>query len=162
MPSLPNPRHELFAQALADRQTADKAYVLAGYKANRGNASELNRDERIVNRVAEILNQRERKVTAATERAINRMAITKADVMQMLLDDRQFAYEQGQPAAAITAVKLLGQEIGMFIERKHVTRSSSFAEMDFDQLLAIAQGRAPAPQIEHQVETTDVTDVSED
>jgi phage terminase small subunit len=54
----------------------------------------------------------------------------------------------------------IGKEIGMFIDRKHITRSSSFAEMDFDQLLAIAQGRAPAPQIEHS--TTDVSSVEPD
>jgi phage terminase small subunit len=54
----------------------------------------------------------------------------------------------------------IGKEIGMFIDRKHITRSSSFAEMDFDQLLAIAQGRAPAPQIEHS--TTDVPSVELD
>jgi hypothetical protein len=69
----------------------------------------------------------------------------------------EFRYEG---AVANRALELLGKEIGMFIDRKHITRSSSFAEMDFDQLLAIAQGRAPAPQIEHS--TTDVSSVEPD
>jgi hypothetical protein len=69
----------------------------------------------------------------------------------------EFRYEG---AVANRALELLGKEIGMFIDRKHITRSSSFAEMDFDQLLAIAQGRAPAPQIEHSA--TDVSSVEPD
>jgi phage terminase small subunit len=32
-----NPRHECFAQALAQGKTANEAYALAGYKANEGN-----------------------------------------------------------------------------------------------------------------------------
>jgi phage terminase small subunit len=35
MPTLRNARHERFAQELAIGKTADAAYVLAGYRANR-------------------------------------------------------------------------------------------------------------------------------
>jgi hypothetical protein len=35
MPTLQNPRHERFAQELVIGKTADAAYVLAGYRANR-------------------------------------------------------------------------------------------------------------------------------
>jgi hypothetical protein len=52
--TLTNPRHELFAQHLASGKTAKEAYVLAGYKPNRGNAAELNAKQSISNRVAEI------------------------------------------------------------------------------------------------------------
>jgi len=54
MPILPNARHESFAQALAKGKTADEAYVLAGFKANRGNAARLNANESIRNRVQEL------------------------------------------------------------------------------------------------------------
>jgi hypothetical protein len=39
MGPLANQRHECFAQALAQGKSAAEAYVLAGYKANAGNAS---------------------------------------------------------------------------------------------------------------------------
>ena len=42
VPTLHNPRHERFAQELAAGDTADAAYVLAGYQENRSNAARLN------------------------------------------------------------------------------------------------------------------------
>ena len=41
MRPLANQRHERFAQTLAGGKTATAAYVLAGYKANDGNASRM-------------------------------------------------------------------------------------------------------------------------
>ena len=55
MGPLANQRHERFAQALAEGKTAAEAYVLAGYKANDGNASRLKGNERISARVQEIV-----------------------------------------------------------------------------------------------------------
>ena len=55
MPILKNPRHERFCQALAKGETADQAYVTAGYKENRGNAARLKAKQNVLNRVAEIL-----------------------------------------------------------------------------------------------------------
>src|SRR5580700_1325406 len=54
MPTLQNPRHERFAQELATGKTADAAYVLAGYRANRSNAARLSASRDTQNRVAEI------------------------------------------------------------------------------------------------------------
>lgn len=51
---LANPKHELFALERAKGATVDEAYVLAGYKANRGNAARLNANESVQARVAEI------------------------------------------------------------------------------------------------------------
>ena len=47
MGPLTNQRHERFAQAWAEGKTATEAYVLAGYKANDGNASRMKGNERI-------------------------------------------------------------------------------------------------------------------
>ena len=54
MPTLQNPRHERFAQELATGKTADAAYALAGYRANRSNAARLSGSGDIQKRVAEI------------------------------------------------------------------------------------------------------------
>lgn len=52
---LKNLRHERFAQELALGKTADEAYQLAGFEANRGNASRLKANESVQARVAEIV-----------------------------------------------------------------------------------------------------------
>lgn len=74
MPALSNPKHERFAQALAKGETADAAYVLAGYEENRGNATRLKANESVEARVAEIL-----------ERAATRAEITVASISDRLL-----------------------------------------------------------------------------
>ena len=78
MPALTNAKHERFAQELAKGKTADDAYVEAGYKPSRANASTLRTKQNISARVAELL-----------ERAAARLA-TKSNVS---------ALSQGHPAA---------------------------------------------------------------
>jgi phage terminase small subunit len=81
MPILTNPRHERFAQALAQGKTADEAYVLAGYAANRGNSATLKKKQTIQNRLSELLERRDAVEAQATERAIAKLAITKESVL---------------------------------------------------------------------------------
>ena len=73
MPVLDNPRHELFAQALASGKSATEAYTAAGYTDNDGNASRLKGNERIAARVTEIL-----------EKAAERVEINAANVLAEL------------------------------------------------------------------------------
>lgn len=54
MPVLANAKHERFAQELAKGKTADEAYQLAGYRANRGNATTLKANQSVLDRVAEL------------------------------------------------------------------------------------------------------------
>ena len=54
MVALLNHRHELFAKGLVEGKTADQAFVDAGYKRNRCNASRLRTNENIKNRIAEL------------------------------------------------------------------------------------------------------------
>ena len=84
MPVLSNARHEKFAQGLAKGLTADEAYSSAGYSANRGNASTLKQKQNIQNRVTELLEWAETVERKATERAIERLAITKERVLSEL------------------------------------------------------------------------------
>src|SRR5262245_11362361 len=55
MSPLENPRWEHFAQELAKGKPASEAYVLAGYKANDGNAIRLKGNEKLLARVQELL-----------------------------------------------------------------------------------------------------------
>jgi phage terminase small subunit len=69
-----NPKHERFAQELAQGKTADEAYRLAGYKENRGNASTLKANQIILDRVAQLL-----------ERGASRVELTVQAVAENLL-----------------------------------------------------------------------------
>jgi phage terminase small subunit len=77
---LENQRHELFAQGIASGLTADEAYVAAGFKRNRGNASRLNSDESISARVAELKAEIASKVT-------EKVAVDAAWLLNRLADE---------------------------------------------------------------------------
>lgn len=75
MPTLSNPRHERFAQQLANGKSADDAYVLAGYKRNRHNAASLAREEHIATRVAEILSAGAARAEITVQRVLEELAL---------------------------------------------------------------------------------------
>ena len=82
--SLPNPRYERFAQGLADGKPAYQAYIDAGFaKAGAAqSASRLLKSQRagIGERVAEILQERNRIRAESTKLAIERSGITRERV----------------------------------------------------------------------------------
>jgi membrane-associated protease RseP (regulator of RpoE activity) len=71
---LDNQRHELFAQGLAQGKPASQAYVEAGYAFSEPNASRLTRNEKVVERVAEL-----------KARAAAGVQITVANITERLL-----------------------------------------------------------------------------
>lgn len=84
MPPLKNARHEKFAQGLSRGLTADQAYAEAGFKPDRGNASRLQQKDSIVQRVTELLEWANTVEQKATEKAIDKLAITKERVLAEL------------------------------------------------------------------------------
>lgn len=135
MPVLDNARHERYAQELASGKTADEAYQLAGYSANRGNASRMKADESIAARVVEIL-------AAAGER----VEITKSYVLGTIKDtvercrqSKPVLDRKGKPVVVETpdgdltpayafdapsvlrGAELLGKHLGMFTEKHELT-----------------------------------------
>jgi phage terminase small subunit len=74
----------MFAQECAAGKNTNESYVLAGFASNRSNANNLRRKKAIATRIAELLEQRERKAEKAEERAIERAAITKEKVLSEL------------------------------------------------------------------------------
>lgn len=74
MPVLSNSRHERFAQAVAEGQSASQAYVSAGYAANEGNAGRLNRNEQVRSRVEEILAEGAERAGVTVERVVRELA----------------------------------------------------------------------------------------
>lgn len=84
MAILRNSKHERFAQNLAAGMSQGDAYADAGYRPHRGNASKLAQDQNIVERVQELLDRRDKIEHAATEKAIERLSITKEAVLEEL------------------------------------------------------------------------------
>ena len=103
---LKNPRHELFAQALAHRMSADAAYTEAGYKADRGNAARMTANDSICDRVAEL-----QAVAAETT------VVTLESHLKDLLDLRDKACVEGRYSAAIRAEIARGRAAGLYVER---------------------------------------------
>lgn len=107
---LKNARHERFAQWRAKGKSVDEAYVKAGFKANRGNASRLNANEGVRARVLEL------QVRAA-EKAI----ITADDIARQLDQDRQFARKLKQASAAVSATLGKAKVLGLVVDRQEHT-----------------------------------------
>jgi DUF917 family protein len=149
MPTLKNPKHERIARELAKGRSAAQAYVEAGYKANRHNASALARTQPILTRVSELLEKREQADAKATERALEKLALTKEWVIGKLIENVERSMqarrvrgkdgeEQGeyqyQGNVANRALELLGKELGMFIDRKETGKPGDFAGLTDDEL----------------------------
>src|SRR5712672_991570 len=141
MPLLENARHERFARALADGKSAVDAYEFAGYRRNRGHASTLRKDPKLLKRVDEILEARGQIQGRGALAAIDRVRLTKTAVMDMLLADRELARNNGQSSAAIRATELIGIELGMFTTRSANKHSfeKRFSELPPERRRAVAE-----------------------
>lgn len=124
MAILSNSRHEAFAHGLARGKMVDVAYVEAGYSANRGNGSRLNRNAGVIERVIELT----ALVEKMRERTINAGMLTRAWVIEQLIGVVLNARSQEKPdfAGANKALHLLGLELGMFVERKETGKPGEF------------------------------------
>jgi len=74
MPILKNPKHERFAQELAKGKSASDAYVAAGYKPKRQNASRLMTKDDIQIRVAEIQKRGADRAEITVENVLRELA----------------------------------------------------------------------------------------
>lgn len=120
MPVLPNHKHELFAQGLAEGKTADKAYADAGFNPNRGNAATLKAKQSIVGRVDELLS-----IAAA------KTVVTIQDIAEQLDEDRTFARELENPSAAISATMGKAKVLGLLTEKhEHTGKDGGAIEIE--------------------------------
>lgn len=110
MPVLSNTRHEAFAQALAKGKTADEAYVLAGFKPNRGNAATLKANQSISNRVAEL-----------QSKAAQKVEVTVESLARELEEARDLALKHQQTSAAVSATMGKAKLFGLGSETRKVT-----------------------------------------
>lgn len=136
MPILSNARHELFAQRVAKGMSATEAYKAAGYDTN-GHAAE--------NSASRLMSNDEVKARIAELQAITAKEVTldRADLLRMMLADRELARENKQGSAAIRASELLGKELaGMYVDRKEIGGPGDFARLSDGDLRELAAKEA--------------------
>ncbi|RMI21358.1 terminase small subunit [Sinorhizobium meliloti] len=126
MPVLDNPRHEAFAQALFKGKTADEAYVLAGFKANRGNAATLKANQNIVKRLAEL-----------QERSAKRVEVTVESLALELEEARSIALVEKQTSAAVSATMGKAKLFGLGSETRKLTGTIQVVTITAKQLDAL-------------------------
>ena len=131
MSTLPNPRHERFAQELALGKSQSEAHIAAGYNGHRSNASKLARQAHIEARVKEIIAHHEHIIEVSAKTAAERLSLDAEWVLKRLMFNAERAL-RGKPildsegkhtgefsgqidaAAANKALELLGRHLYLF------------------------------------------------
>jgi phage terminase small subunit len=106
MPILFNPRHEKFAQGLAEGKPASAAYEEAEYRPNDGNAIRLKGNERIQSRVTEL-----------QEQGADRAAVTLQSLIAEAGDIQTKALASGHYSAAVSALTVKAKLAGLWVDR---------------------------------------------
>lgn len=74
MPVLANARHERFAQEIAKGKSASEAYRIAGFRPDDGNAIRLTGNDKVQDRIQEILEAGARRAEVTVERVVREYA----------------------------------------------------------------------------------------
>jgi len=150
---LENPKHEMYAQHLAKGMNADKAYAMAGFKPNRGNASVLKAKQSIKSRVAFL--QHLSAERTATVVAIDKTWVLKQAVAGYELSAAHMVDESGAfvGAAANAASRFLGQA------GDHVDVQAWKAAQDINLHITVDQAIA---RLESQVIEADYEVIADD
>jgi predicted DNA-binding protein len=119
MAALSNARWERFCLELAAGKPASTAYKLAGYRPSDANASTLRGNQKVKERLAEL---------QAEAAQTNSYSVEK--IIAMIIEDRSFARENGQAAAAGAATERLAKVLGMWVDRKEVREVSDLDAID--------------------------------
>lgn len=121
MPKLADQRQELYAFNRARGMLPAKAAVAAGYAVGSGIYTKLENDQEMLQRITELTNEvrekREQLRAAAIESAKvvgQTVGISKAWVISQLAENAVLARQEGDIAASNAALKLIGDEYGMF------------------------------------------------
>jgi phage terminase small subunit len=132
MPALPNPRHELFAQAivagLAGKTRIERAqstaYLAAYPNCSKGNSAEA-AASRLLRRVKPILD----RVREIQQAAAKRIEETPERIAQELNEVRDEGRKDKAHAAAVSAILGKAKVLGLFIDKhEETTRNQSFAD----------------------------------
>lgn len=161
MPALSNPKHEIIAQELARGASYLDSYTKGGFKRTASSASKFVKQPHIVARVKEIQESRIKTEFDASENAAKSLGIDKRWVLERLRFNAERAL-RGQPlldesgvqtgkftgrpdgATANQSLKLIGMELGMFIERHEIGAPGDFSRLTDEELAKRAMDDAAA------------------
>lgn len=154
MPILRNAKHEHFAKLVSNGESPVRAYVLAGYSEGGAyaSASRLLKNAEICERIAQLREAKELAHSKAVSSVMEKAALTKEWVITQLMEVVRMGKAtepvldaEGSPtgelkqnlAAVNSALKLLGTELGMFVERREVRTGllSAATDAELDQLI---------------------------
>jgi len=115
MPELKNPKHERFAQLLAEGMTQVDAYEEAGYTRNDGNAAKTANRKDVQARVKEI-----------TGKGAEQAACTVASLIAEAEEARQAALQASTPqcSAAVSATMAKAKISGLLLEGPQTTNNT--------------------------------------
>lgn len=173
MPILENPRHELFAQALAKGETAVDAYQAAGYEANDGNSFRLKNDPVVVARVDELLEDAARVAGIDTVRVLKELGrLAFADPRQGYAGGRLKMPEDWSDdfAASVASVKVVTRSAGKdadgnpmveyVTETKHWDKNSALEKIGKHLKMFVERHELTGKNGEPLSEPTNPTDVA--
>ena len=123
MPVLDNPRHERFAQEIANAKTATAAMAAAGYSDPR-NSTRLTKNDEIRRRIEEL-----------KERGAARAEVSVASLLGELEEARQLALKLGQASAAAQCSMGKAKITGHLIDRREVGEAGAFDALTDEQLV---------------------------
>lgn len=157
MPALSNQKWELCATALASGVNQREAYRAGGYKYDPGSAGKLFAKPIMKARVAELIAEQQEMTRIAAQRAAQEAGTDRAWVIRNLrnvallgmrghplydrmgkqLLDANGNVRYGKPdlTPAAYALKLIGMDQGMFIQRTEIGGPGDFARMSDAELL---------------------------
>jgi hypothetical protein len=147
MPVLRRAKHEAFAQGLAAGKTAVDAYRSAGFAASYANSSRLQRRDSIRQRVAEIVDRKQRAADRAIANAAERVGVDEEWVLRNLRLNALMAMRHGDRSAAARSLELIGRHLSMFSDRKQI--EVAYVD-DADEYLAKIMALVGTPVVEHE------------
>jgi phage terminase small subunit len=136
MPALSNPRHEKFAQNIVQGMNRTKAYEMAGYSKDDGNATRLlTVNDSIRNRVVELFDE-----------TVPFVKWTREEVNHQLTDLLMQAKAAKKIEAATRLVEQIAKVNGLVIHRSETGKAGEFdalSDQELIEILATPLGEEP-------------------
>ena len=96
-------------------------------------------------RLSELRLDRKRQEDLAVEKAIEKVAISRAWVLQELVENAERAKKRGQGAVVNRALELIGREIGMFVDQPQ--KKIGLDDLSLEALEALVAELEAAPDV---------------
>lgn len=133
---LDDPRREKFCQEIAYGMPLRQAYEAAGFRPNAGNCLRMCKRPQVSERIQQIKQERVALYHKAFEKVVDKIALDKADIVRMLLEDRQKAQKANQFGTSVKCLELIGKMIGAF-EQENAEKTAPLDGLSGDRLKQI-------------------------